>query len=110
MPLAAGLLRETVTVQVPAEDRNELGEATQTWSTFAVRRAYVEAISFVEMERRGQVGGMTSYTVRMRYLEGITSAMRLRWDSRDGKILWISSVVEKGHREEHELTCEEQAA
>lgn len=109
MPIPAGLLRETVTVQVPAEDRNELGEATQTWSTFAVRRAYVEAISFVEMERRGQVGGMTSYFVRIRYLDGITSAMRLRWDSRGGKILWISSVVEKGNREEQELSCEEHA-
>jgi SPP1 family predicted phage head-tail adaptor len=109
MPLAAGSLRETVTVQVPSETRNDMGESEQTWSTFAVRRAAVQAMSFVEQERRGQIGGATSYMVRIRYLEGITSAMRLRWDSRDGRILYVSSVVEKGHREEHELTCEEQA-
>jgi hypothetical protein len=35
--------------------------------------------------------------------------MRIRWDSRDGKILYVSSAVERGRREEHELTCEEQA-
>jgi SPP1 family predicted phage head-tail adaptor len=109
MPLAAGLLRESVTIQYPTELRNALGESTQTWSTLTTRRAMIEAISYTEMERRGQIGGSVSYTVRMRYVPGITGQMRIRWDSRDGKILYVSSAVERGRREEHELTCEEQA-
>jgi head-tail adaptor len=88
MPIAAGLLRESVTIQYPTELRNALGESTQTWSTLTTRRAMIEAISYTEMERRGQIGGSVSYTVRMRY---------------------VSSAVERGNREEHELTCEEQA-
>jgi SPP1 family predicted phage head-tail adaptor len=109
MPLAAGLLRESVTVQYPTESRNSYGESAQTWNTLTTRRAMIEAISYTEMERRGQIGGNVSYTVRVRYVPGITGQMRLRWDSREGKILYISSAVERGNREEHELTCEEQA-
>jgi hypothetical protein len=35
--------------------------------------------------------------------------MRIRWTSRGDRLLYISSVVERGFREEHELSCEEQA-
>jgi SPP1 family predicted phage head-tail adaptor len=107
--LPAGILRESVTIQSPTEARNSLGESTQTWSDLTTRRAMIEAISYTELERRGQIGGSVSYTVRMRYVPGLTGQMRLRWDSRDGRILYVSSAVERGHREEHELTCEEQA-
>lgn len=110
MPLAAGLLREVVRIETPTETRNEMGESVLTWSTFTTRRAYVEPISSFELERRGQVGGMTSYTVRLRYVPGLTTAMRLVWTSRENRVLYVSSIIESGHREEHELTCEEQAA
>jgi hypothetical protein len=33
--------------------------------------------------------------------------MRLRWQSREDRILYISGIVERGHRQEHELQCEE---
>jgi hypothetical protein len=36
--------------------------------------------------------------------------MRLRWVSRNDRILYISAVVEQGNREDLELTVEEQAA
>jgi hypothetical protein len=36
--------------------------------------------------------------------------MRLRWISRNGRLLYISSVVEQGNREDLELTVEEQAS
>jgi SPP1 family predicted phage head-tail adaptor len=109
MPLPAGILRETVVIETPQETRNALGESVQTWSTFATRRASVVADSYQEMERRQQIGGMISHTVRMRYVEGLTGKMRLRWTSRGDRILYISSVVERNFREEHELSCEEQA-
>jgi len=107
--LPAGILRESVTIQYPTEVRNSLGESAQTWSDLTTRRAFVEATSYNELQRRGQIGGSVSYTVRMRYVPGLTGQMRLRWDSRDSRILYVSSAVERGHREEHELTCEEQA-
>jgi head-tail adaptor len=107
--LAAGDLRELVIIEVPVETRNDLGESVQTWEHFARRRASIEALSYTEQNRRQQVGGSVSHMVRMRYLEGLTGVMRLRWSTRGGRLLYITSVVERNNREEHELMCEEQA-
>lgn len=107
--LPAGTLRELVIVETQTETRNTLGETSSTWSTFATRRASVEAVSYSESQRQNRIGAAATYTVRCRYVEGITGKMRIRWASRADKLLYVSSVVEQGHRESHELTCEEQA-
>ena len=106
MAISAGKLRELLVIESPTEARNALGETTQTWSEFARRRCSVDTVSYSEQSRRGQIGGSTSYQVNLRYLEGLTGSMRLVWPARGGLTLYISSVVEKGNREEHELTCE----
>ena len=64
---------------------------------------------FRSQSRRGQIGGSVSATVRIRYFPGLTGKHRLRWISRDGRVLYISGVIERGFREEHELAVEEQA-
>jgi head-tail adaptor len=109
MPLPAGILREAFVIESPTEARNELGESVQTWSTFATVRGSYEATTYFEQSRRGQIGGTVSATVRVRYVPGVTGAMRLRWVSRGDRLLYISGVVERGHREELELSVEEQA-
>ena len=107
--LPAGILRERVIIEEPRENRNALGESVQTWHPVAERMASVDAISFVESNRRQQVGGDTTYTVRMRYYQPLTSAMRLRWVTRDNRILWIAGLIERGNREEHEVAAEERS-
>ena len=109
MPLPAGLLREVFAIEEPTETRNELGESVQTWDEIGRRYGAYEALSYIEQDRRGQIGGSVSATVRIRYFPGLTGQQRLRWVSRSDRILYVSSVVERGHREEHELTVEEQA-
>jgi head-tail adaptor len=105
--MRSGPLREIVVVEAPVDSTNDFGETFQTWERFAVRRASVEASSYAESVRRQQTGGELSHTVRMRYLPGLRGSMRLRWQSRENRILFISGIVERGHRQEHELTCEE---
>lgn len=109
MPLPAGILRETVVIEQEVETRNDLGEPVATWTTFANRRASVEATSYAEQERRKQIGGVGTFVVRLRYVPDLTGKMRLRWASRSNRILYIASVVERNNREEHELTCDEKA-
>jgi len=109
MALQAGILQEKVVIEAPTEARNAFGETTLTWGTFATRWAHIEATGYSEQARRQQIGGMVSHVVRMRYVPGMTGKMRLRWTSRGDRLLYISSVVEKGRREEHECQCEEQA-
>lgn len=110
MPLPAGLLRETYEIQSPTDTRNALGERVPTWTTVATVRGSYEAMSYSESIRREQVGGNVTATVRIRYFPGLAGNMRLLWKSRNGRILAISSIVERNNREEHELTVEEAQA
>jgi SPP1 family predicted phage head-tail adaptor len=106
--LPAGDLQEFVVIEYPVEVRNDLGEATQTWREFAKRWASVQGIGYSEQERRKQVTAQASHIVRVRFVKGITGKMRVRWASSGNRLLFISSVVERGRSEEHELACEEQ--
>lgn len=107
MPLPAGRLRELVAVETVAETRNSLGEPVQTWSTLATRRAEIVADSYTEAEQRDQVIGTQSFTVRMRFVPGLTGKMRLRWMNRGDRLLYVSGIREVNHREEHEITAQE---
>lgn len=109
MAIPAGQLRETVVIEKQTETRNAFGEATSSWSTHATRRASVEAISYSETQKQNRIGGSTTWVVRCHFVDGITGKMRIRWSSRGNRYLYISSVVEIGPREEHELTCDEKA-
>lgn len=108
MAIPAGILREVFAIESPTETRNALGESVQVWQEEGRRYGSYEAVSYSEQTRRGQIGGSSSATVRIRYFPGLTGKHRLRWISRDGRVLYISSVIERGFREEHELAVEEQ--
>lgn len=107
--IPAGQLRETVVIEKQTETRNAFGEATSSWSTHATRRASVEAISYSETQKQNRIGGSTTWVVRCHFVDGITGKMRVRWSSRSNRYLYISSVVEIGPRQEHELTCDEKS-
>ena len=103
----SGRLREVVIVEEPIETANELGETTQTWNPIARRRAAIEAVGYIEANRRDQIGGEISHTVTIRYMPALKANMRMRWESRGDRILNISGIVERGIREWHEITAEE---
>lgn len=108
MGLPSGLLREVFAIEKPTETRNALGEVVQAWSEVGRVYGSYEAVNYSEQQRRGQVSGALQATVRIRYYAGIRGNWRLRWISRGGRLLHISEVVEKGTRDEQELTVEEQ--
>jgi hypothetical protein len=83
MGLPSGLLREVFAIESPTETRNSLGESVQSWSEVGRVYGSYEAVSYSEQQ--------------------------LRWVSRGDRLLYIAAVVEKGAREEYELTVEEQA-
>lgn len=108
--LPAGTLRERFAIEEPTETRNSLGESVQTWSEVGQRLGSYEATTYAEADRRGQMTGTVSAVVRMHYFPGLTGRHRLRWLSRDDRVLYISAVIERNNRREHELTVEEQAS
>jgi len=101
--------REAGVLEYPVETRNAHGETIQTWATFAPVRAAVEELTYREAERRQQIGGTLTHTVQIRYVPGVTGKMRFRWTSRGDRLLYVSSVIERGFRDGLELECEEQA-
>jgi len=110
MALPSGTLREVVIVEAARQARNEVGEAVQTmWVEHTRRRASIESVGYSEQQINRQTGGSVSHVVRMRYVPGLVGGMRLRWESRGNRLLYVSSVVERGHREEHEVYAEERA-
>ena len=100
---AAGSYREVFAIESPTRTRNDAGGIVETWSEVARIYGSYEATSYVEEGRRGQI----TATVYTRYRSDLTGEMRLRWVSREDRILYISSVVEQGNREDLELTVEE---
>jgi SPP1 family predicted phage head-tail adaptor len=104
--IRSGELRERVTIQVSAESRNNLGEATLTWTDFTTRWASVEGVSVREALLNGQQDTNLTHRVRMRYVDGLTQNMRLIWR---GRTLEVISLLERNSRSEHELICSESA-
>ena len=111
MAIDAGQLREMVVVEAPTYSRNAVGEMVpvEPWSVVARRRASVQAVGYSEQRQLSQMGGSASHLVTMRYAEGITGGMRLRWVSRGDRMLYVSSVIETGNREGLEVYAEERA-
>ena len=99
-----GRLRERVTIQNATETRNAMGETTQSWGTFAERWASVQGISAREFLLSGQQQTEITHRVRLRYVDGLTSTMRILWR---GRVLEIASALEHNNRSEHELLCTE---
>jgi SPP1 family predicted phage head-tail adaptor len=100
----AGKLRERVTVQVASGTTNTLGETVLAWSDSSAIWASVEGVSAREALLAGQQDTTVTHKVRMRYLPGLTQQMRFSWRSRT---LEIISLLEHGHRSEHEAICQE---
>lgn len=99
-----GELRERVTVQVPAQVNNALGEATFTWSDSTTVWASVNGVSSREALADGQQETRITHRVRMRYLSGLKHTHRFVWRSR---VLQIVSLLEYDNRSEHVAVCEE---
>lgn len=104
MPLAAGTLRERVTVMAPTERETALGETILEFAELATVWASVRSISAQDMMQAEQNQMTTTHIVMMRYLPAINTKMRLVWRE---KTLEIQSVLDSENRSVHELVCRE---
>lgn len=107
MPLDAGDLWARITVEQPTTSRNDVGETSLAWSTYATVWADVEPLGGREAERYAETIGLSTHKVTIRYLDGLTSSMRVIYD---GRTLEIGQINERERRWIHELICTEKAA
>jgi len=104
MALPAGKLWTRVTIQQPAATANAVGEPVLSWSTFATVWADVQPLSSRETERYAEAVGFMTHRVRIRYLDGLTSAMRVVYRNR---VLEIGQITEQDRLWHQEIICTE---
>jgi SPP1 family predicted phage head-tail adaptor len=98
--LRSGDLNLKATIETPTESANGIGEPILTWSTFATRWIAIVPLSGAEQITAMANSGSVTHRVRLRYTAGIKPKMRIQ---ADGRRFEIMSVIERTHREEHEL-------
>ena len=111
MPIRAGDLRESVTVQVATEQTNDYGEAALAWSDFAARRASIRGMRIDEVMSAQQPYTVATHEVEFRYVPGLKAGMRLVWTSRTpARTLDVIQITEEANREGQRLVCKEQVS
>lgn len=107
--MRAGLLRDMVVIEKPVETQNSVGETVISWEPYRRTYAAIRALGFYQAVRAEQMAADISHTVTIRWLPSVNGNMRIRWESRENRILYISSIVEVGNREWLEISVEERA-
>jgi SPP1 family predicted phage head-tail adaptor len=102
--IKAGDLRERVTVQIASGSTNALGETVLSWANSTSVWASVQGVSARESLANGREETTVTHRLRLRYLPGLTQAMRFSWRNRT---LEIVSLLEHNNRSEHEAICQE---
>lgn len=101
--IAAGRLRDEVTIETPTRSQNTgTGAVTNTWSVYTTTRAEVLSLAGSEGFEGDAAVARATYQVTIRYLAGVTAAMRILWE---GQTLYILSVVPDGRRREMVIQC-----
>lgn len=100
-----GPMRHRVLLQQRVTGVDAAGGALNTWEKFAIRWASMDRAAGSEVWNSAQRSGRVPAVFRLRYLEGVTPAMRLVFDGRTYNIL--SVVDQEGIRTELVITAEE---
>ena len=85
--IRAGKLRQVITYQSKAQALDEYGGVTETWTDFATVRASVAPLIGKDLLASMAAQSTAEMRINHRYLQGITSAMRIVWDGVDYEIV-----------------------
>jgi SPP1 family predicted phage head-tail adaptor len=102
--MRAGPLRHKITLRQKTATRSSSGAQVTTWIDFAVGvPAEVTPLSGREYISMRQAQSDITTRVRMRYLAGVNSQMRVQWENKDYEIREVIDV--RARRVELEILC-----
>lgn len=108
--ITSGILNKRITIQelvTGSPEKDSFGQPNSSWDTFAQVWAAIEPIQGREFWAQQQVQSEVTIRIRIRYLSGVTSAMRVLYGSR---VLTIESVIDPQEKhKEMQLMCSEGA-
>ncbi len=103
--MQAGRLRHRIELQSATETRNEYGEATASWSTYATVWAAVEPLRGAERYSAQQAQAEEITRVVIRFRDDVSPKHRVKYG---GRYLYINSVINPRERSRTlELMCTE---
>lgn len=102
----SGAMRERVTIQKPVEQQSSFGETTLTWVDEATVYASIMGVRASDYFAAQQAGAIVTHRVRIRFFPGLNHQHRLLWR---GRVMEISSVLERDTRSIHEILAREAA-
>lgn len=106
MAIRAGRLNKRITIQKLSAANDDFGSAPPQWETFATAWASVEPLQGREfMSTSGEQAQVTT-RIRLRYIPGITSAMRVLSEGRVFNLAGPPVDPDMRHRELHLMTVE----
>lgn len=96
--MIAGQLRHSITIQQLSTARDDYGGVVETWADFATVNASVQPLSGRELIAAQAAQSESRVKMSMRYIPGVTEAMRVSYG---GKVYNITAVidVDERHRE-----------
>lgn len=104
-----GKLKHRIKIQQSVQSTDNLGGGPASWSTISGGTAWasVEPLSGRELYHAQQLSSRVTHRIVIRYLAGVTAAMRVLFGSRTFE---IKSVMNQGERGRWlDLLCEETA-
>ena len=101
--MKAGRLRERVTLERKVVTRDSYGSEVITWTFFAERWAQVTPLSGREYVSMRQAQSDITTRVSMRWLPGVSTAMRLVWRDVPYRIVEVIDIDARG--DELEINC-----
>ena len=103
--MRAGPLRQLVTIQRPAVQRDDRGEESLAWSDVASTWAELEPTSGRERHAAMKTVAETTWTARMRWVPGleIRTSDRLDWRGQSFAVLAVRNVMQRNRMIEIEL-------
>lgn len=102
----SGAMRERVTIQRPVENQSSFGETTLSWEDEGTVYASIMGVRAADYFAAQQAGVLVTHRIRIRFFPGLTHQHRLLWR---GRVMEISSVLEREARSVHEILAREDA-
>lgn len=103
--MRAGELRHCISIEKPNITQGDYGEPVTSWSNFAKIRALVEPLRGREFFDSQKFNEETTHRIKIRYLSGLNSEMRIKFNERYFNILSVLNINEQ-NKEMH-LMCVE---
>ncbi len=100
----AGQLNRKITIQAFGSGVDAIGQPIESWSTFAQTWANIRFLNGVESVKADAEVSVSKASIRIRYRQDITNAMRVVYN---GITYEIKAVLPDEERREHvDLVCE----